>query len=416
MKGFSRFILVSGIAVVWIALTVDSFMAKDTLYREFEYDASSAPIMSLSLRRLFERRTPFLVELANGDYAKWQAEELAKAEQEKAEAAENAGNAEPADATAQGTEDAAKENEAALEVPGEATGEAPAEETTPEATEEPVVENYVMTEVPDSYFEGALFIGDSRTVGLSEYCEQLKDVARFYSKISLTIYDFGKKEFVEVPVMPETPEDVAQEGTPEEVAGDTAAPEGEVQNAEPATESVENAETVAETADVPEDIPMEKVTIEEALSREQFNKIYIMLGINELGSGSVESFCTAYGDVVNRIRELQPDAIIYIQGIMHVTGEKSNKDKVFKNENINVRNEGLKALADNQHVFYIDMNEATDDEAGNLKEDLSFDNVHLKAKSYALWYDYLKTHAYVKESEYLVMQAKEKEVETQPTE
>ena len=51
-----------------------------------------------------------------------------------------------------------------------------------------------MAEVPDDYFTDALFIGDSRTVGLSEYCEQLVDVAEFYAKISLSIYDFNKKE------------------------------------------------------------------------------------------------------------------------------------------------------------------------------------------------------------------------------
>ena len=81
---------------------------------------------------------------------------------------------------------------------------------------------------------------------------------------------------------------------------------------------------------------------------------------------------------------------------MHVTADKSDHDKIFRNEIINERNMGLSQLADNEHVFYINMNEATDDENGNLLQDLSFDNIHLKAKSYSLWYDYLKTHAYVK--------------------
>ena len=153
-----------------------------------------------------------------------------------------------------------------------------------------------------------------------------------------------------------------------------------------------------------EELPMEKVTIEQALERSQFAKIYIMLGLNELGSGSAESFAAEFGSVVARIRELQPDAVIYIQGIMHVTHKKSESDRVFKNSTINLRNEALSKLADNQHVFYIDMNSATDDENGALGQDLSFDNVHLKAKSYALWYDYLKNHAFVPESDLELMQ------------
>ncbi len=408
MKGLSRFVLVIGIAVGWLVLTADSLLAKDTLYHEYEYDAAAEPVISLSLRRIFHKEEPFIIAYVNGDYADWQAMEQTKKEAEEKEAEEKAKAEELKEAAAgdnseddaqtagqengettgaqehsesENSENADAQDVAVSESSGE-NGETVGDqqeaetanntgneqvtdaETSAEATEELEEEKYVLAEVPDEYFADALFIGDSRTVGLSEYCEQLVDVATFYSKISLTIYDFDKKEFVEVPIK--------QEGE-------------------------EEAE--------PEDISTEKVTIEEALSRQEFGKVYIMLGLNELGSGSVESFCESYGNVINRIHELQPEATIYIQGIMHVTAEKSDHDKIFKNSTINERNEGLKGLADNQHVFYIDMNEATDDENGNLTSELSFDNIHLKAKSYALWYDYLKTHAYVKESEYEAISA-----------
>ncbi len=418
MKDLSRFVLAIGIAVGWLVLTADSILAKDTLYHEYEYDASTEPVMSLSLRRIFHKEELFIIAYVNGDYADWQAMEQNKKEAEEKEAEEKAKAEELKEAAAgdnseddaqtagqengettgaqehsesENSENADAQDVAVSESSGE-NGETVGDqqeaetanntgneqvtdaETSAEATEELEEEKYVLAEVPDEYFADALFIGDSRTVGLSEYCEQLVDVATFYSKISLTIYDFDKKEFVEVPIK--------QEGE-------------------------EEAE--------PEDISTEKVTIEEALSRQEFGKVYIMLGLNELGSGSVESFCESYGNVINRIHELQPEATIYIQGIMHVTAEKSDHDKIFKNSTINERNEGLKGLADNQHVFYIDMNEATDDENGNLTSELSFDNIHLKAKSYALWYDYLKTHAYVKESKYEAISANinESEIEKQ---
>ena len=81
--------------------------------------------------------------------------------------------------------------------------------------------------------------------------------------------------------------------------------------------------------------------LKEALSQKQFKKIYIMLGINELGRGTTQSFFTVYADTVNRIRQLQPEAIIFVQGIMRVSGEKSRTDKVFNNAAINERNEAL---------------------------------------------------------------------------
>ena len=204
-----------------------------------------------------------------------------------------------------------------------------------------VEEVYEFTQVDDEYFTDALFIGDSRTVGLSEYCEPLDERATFYSKVSLTIYGALDKPFIKTDA-----------GT---------------------------------------------ISVEQALSEKQFAKIYIMLGLNEMGTGTVETFTEAYAEVIDRIRELQPDAIIFIQGIMHVTEKKSSQDKYFNNKNINERNEALSQLADNKTIFYMDMNEAVDDENGNLLSELSFDDVHLKASSYQRWYEFLLNHGIVKE-------------------
>ncbi len=200
---------------------------------------------------------------------------------------------------------------------------------------------YEFQPVDEDYFTDALFIGDSRTVGLSEYCEPLDTRATFYAQVSLTIYKVMDKPIVK--------------------SGN------------------------------------DKISLEQALTENHFNKIYIMLGLNEIGTGTAESFAEEYANVVNRIRELQPDAIIFIQGIMHVTEHKSSNDKYFTNDNINRRNEELAKLADNKTVFYMDMNEAVDDENGNLIKELSFDDVHLKASSYERWYQFLLGHGIVKE-------------------
>ena len=81
---------------------------------------------------------------------------------------------------------------------------------------------------------------------------------------------------------------------------------------------------------------------------------------------------------------------------MHVTERKSKSDKYFTNEKINERNQALSELADNQTIFYMDMNESVDDENGNLLAELTFDDVHLKASSYQRWYDFLLGHGIVK--------------------
>ena len=137
-------------------------------------------------------------------------------------------------------------------------------------------------------------------------------------------------------------------------------------------------------------------TLEEALTERKFGKIYIMLGINELGRGTTESFFNVYADAVNRIRMLQPDAVIFIQGIMRVGEEKNNTDAIFNNTNINGRNQAISLMADNRTIFYLEVNDAVCDENGNLISEYTFDQIHLKAKYYQLWKDYLFAHGIVR--------------------
>ena len=47
-------------------------------------------------------------------------------------------------------------------------------------------------------------------------------------------------------------------------------------------------------------------------------------------------------------------------------------------------------------IFYIDVNEAVCDENGNLYADWTFDQIHLKAKYYQVWENFLMEHGIVK--------------------
>ena len=247
---------------------------------------------------------------------------------------EKAGQTENADRDADHKNGTRDENEAGVSgnaMPGKAA------EETQEAEEEPLE----FTHVDKEYFADAVFIGDSRTQGLYEYSD-LADVATFYSKTSLTVYNLFEK-----------PKDFIREGD-------------------------------------------EKLTLEQALSRHQFKKVYLMIGINEMGTGTPESFFEAYARAVYKIRELQPDAIIFVQGIMRVAGQKNASDPVFNNTNINIRNVEIETLANGKDIFYIDVNEAVCDENGNLYADWTFDQIHLKAKYYQVWENFLMEHGIVK--------------------
>lgn len=192
--------------------------------------------------------------------------------------------------------------------------------------------------VEESYFDDALFIGDSRTVGLSEYSGWSEPT--YHADVGMTIYSVFDKKVI--------------------------------------------------------DKNKQKISLSQLLETKKFGKIYIMLGINEMGDGTTQSFTEAYEQVVQKIQQLQPDALIYIEGIMNVTKKKSDSDPIFNNINIKDRNESLSTLADQKTVFYIDVNEVITDETGGIPQDETFDSIHLKAAYYSIWTDFLLNHGVVK--------------------
>lgn len=190
---------------------------------------------------------------------------------------------------------------------------------------------YDFLQVDESYFDDALFIGDSRTVGLRDYTD-LPEHADFYCETSLTIYKVLEEKFKGLG------------------------------------------------------------TIQEALAAKDYGKIYIMVGINELGTGTTENYMEKYTEVIDTLREWEPGAKIIIQGVMRVSGQKNSSDAIFNNSNIIARNNAVATLADNDTIFYIDVNEVVCDEEGNLREDYTFDQIHLLGVYNDVYKQFLLSH------------------------
>ena len=192
------------------------------------------------------------------------------------------------------------------------------------------IEEPVFAASENSYFDDALFIGDSRTVGLCEY--GTLGNADYFASTGMSIYELWNE-----------------------------------------TLSVEN---------------VGKVTLDELLGIKQYGKIYIMLGINELGY-NVDQTVAKNEMTIEKIREKQSEAIIYICGNLHVTKARSDKGDYINNEKIDVFNQRLKELTDTEGIYYIDVNEEFDDESGNLRSECTGDDVHVYAKYYQDWCKWL---------------------------
>ena len=318
MKKIGKYYMLLLILSGWLALSIIGFVNKDTLYRAYTIDEKTTPYFALVLSGIKDGIYPWSEE----EKPIWEAWEEQTKEQEEL-----------------------LEDGLPIADIGEAGDENYVRPTI--SIDSPVIHSpYVWNEfdspfasnrgfvqVEESYFSNAVFIGDSRTVGLKMYGNI---GATFHASDGMNIYNLWTEKFCEV-----------------------------------------NGK---------------KVTLEEALSVQEFEKVYIQIGINEISWGTADGFAAAYAQTVEKIKELQPKAVIFVQGIMRVTKEKSESDAVYSNERINLRNEKLSELADRKRVFYIDINEALCDEEGHLNSDYTYDEFHLLASKYVLWVAYLMEH------------------------
>lgn len=186
----------------------------------------------------------------------------------------------------------------------------------------------------DSYFDDAVFIGNSRTEGLKMYSGLTKST--FITEVGLTV---------------------------DSIFTDYCNISGGYKN----------------------------LAFSELESRE-FGKVYIMLGMNELGWVYDDVFKEDYGKIIDRIREINPDAVIYIQSILPVSKWKDSNDSTYTIANVDRLNARLRELADEKEVHYVDVAEGIMDEEGYLPYEATLDGVHLVPEYCVKWLDYLKTH------------------------
>lgn len=189
--------------------------------------------------------------------------------------------------------------------------------------------------VDTSYFDDALFIGDSRTVALRAYGTLTN--SHFFAKTGISVnalFDY------------------------------------------PATDELTG------------------LSLRHILSERSYKKIYIMIGVNDLSSGTLTGFTDGYFETVDKIREYQPNAVIYIQSIIGITaGKEYTSAGHFDNQTVINRNALLKSKCDGESLVYLDLFSAFSDEAGYLKSEYSADGLHIKPDYTYIWEDYLKSHA-----------------------
>jgi len=212
----------------------------------------------------------------------------------------------------------------------------------------PVPESEPMTR---EYFSDAILVGDSRMQGLILYCGLSKITSYTYK--GLTVDSVFTRPIIEW----------------------------------------EEAEDLPEEERIPEELWDEgKVPVMEALRQTEYNKVYIMLGINETGWPDPAFFPKAYGKVIDAIREDNPQCLIYMLSVFPVTQAVSDYHDYVTNEKIALYNQYLQQLAYEKEVFLVDLAPAVVNEDGVLPADSGVDGIHLNKTYCTKVLDYILSH------------------------
>lgn len=213
--------------------------------------------------------------------------------------------------------------------------------------------HYIEGSVPESaapspsYFDDAVFIGDSVSLGLTYY-EAAND-------------RLGKAQFL--------------------TAGSLSAT---------------NALWSVSSSSVHPRYNGEKMKLEKSVPLTKAKKIYIMLGMNDISMG-VDYSLGNFETLCDNIHKAAPDAVFYVQSVTPKANQGAkNFSSYLNNNNITLYNKKMSQLCREKGWYFINVAETMFDSAGFLKRSYCSDpdgmGMHFMPDGCAAWVDYLYRH------------------------
>lgn len=206
----------------------------------------------------------------------------------------------------------------------------------------------------DSFFADAIFVGDSVTVGLSNY----------YDKLHGAIFT-------------DTTQFLAQVGCSAKMCI-SSNPTEKYQRFMPSYGG-------------------RLCRIEDGIALSGAKKVFIDYGLNDLTGSTANEFLANFTTLINRIQEKNPSVQIYVISTTYVVCDAQTG--MLTNGNIRKANEAVKAYCQENGLGYINVADYIADEDGGLNPRYSSDQyVHQNSKSYEMWVKVLRHYAYLQTS------------------
>ncbi len=194
-------------------------------------------------------------------------------------------------------------------------------------------------EADESWFDDALFIGDSITEGIKAY--NLLGNATVVSNVGISLYNIETKECINT-----------GDGT--------------------------------------------RITIPQAVAQyPNKTRIYIQLGVNGMGM-TIDQFKKAYTGFISTLRKSHPDASIYLVSIFPISEQKfynNGYPRSITNKKIDEFNNAIMEVATANDAYFLYVSECIKQPDGSLDPNVTGDGMHIGPAYYERWFKYMRTHA-----------------------
>lgn len=140
-----------------------------------------------------------------------------------------------------------------------------------------------------------------------------------------------------------------------------------------------------------------KMLIEDCVANSGASKVYIMLGMNDIGLYGIDDTIKNYEELVGRIKAKSPNVQIVVQSMTPMTSTSNILGSSLNNDNIKIYNNRLSELCKKNGWAFVDVASVMYDAQGiNLNRDFCSDpdgmGVHFTEAGCEKWIDYLTTH------------------------
>lgn len=141
-------------------------------------------------------------------------------------------------------------------------------------------------------------------------------------------------------------------------------------------------------------------SVVDQLKSSKFNKVFLCFGESELAAKDTQSFYDKYRELIEKVKEYQQSARIYLVAIPPVTEEVSDSSgSGMTIDNIRDYNDTIKELAYDEEVYFADAYDALADNDGYLGSGVSADGINLNRDCYIEMLNYIADNVYIPDRE-----------------